>query len=65
MCFPITLFGLGVFGYVTAPFARFFVDRDAPEAPLAQANQEMAVVRQEVTAIRPASSALSQLLVDR
>ena len=29
LCFLLSLYGLGVFGYITASFASFFLGRDA------------------------------------
>lgn len=47
LCFLIALYGLGVFGYITASFASFFVGRDAAE-------DDRAVLRSEIAALRAA-----------
>ena len=49
----LALYGLAVFGYVTATFASFFIGRDAeaPEAPLAGAT-DVAALHAEVLALR-------------
>lgn len=53
LCFLLTLYGLAVFGYVTASFASFFIGRDAEEkdGPMAGA-AELAALRDEVAALR-------------
>jgi voltage-gated potassium channel len=60
LCLLLALFGFGVFGYVTAALATFFVGRDAqdPDAEVAgQASldalrSEIAALRQEIHALR-------------
>ena len=49
----LAVYGLAVFGYITATFASFFIGRDAeePHAPVAGA-AELAALRQEVAALR-------------
>lgn len=49
----LSIYGLAVFGYITATFASFFVGRDAeaPEAPVAGAG-DLAALRQEIAALR-------------
>lgn len=61
LCFFLALYAFGVFGYVTATLATFFVGRDAEseEAELAGAN-ELTALQQEVSALREEIRALSQ-----
>jgi voltage-gated potassium channel len=61
LCFFLALYAFGVFGYVTAAFATFFVGRDAEndEAELAGAKQ-LAALREEVIALRDDLRALSR-----
>lgn len=51
----LSLYGLAVFGYITASFASFFVGRDAelPEGEIAGAS-ELALLRTEIAALRQA-----------
>lgn len=51
----LTLYGFGVFGYVTASLASFFIDRDAeaPEAAVA-GSSEVAALRRDIAALRTA-----------
>ncbi|MFW6122899.1 MAG: ion transporter [Thermodesulfobacteriota bacterium] len=60
LCFFLALYGLAVFGYITAAFASFFVGRDAEndEAELAGAKQ-LATLRDEVMALRDDLQALT------
>jgi voltage-gated potassium channel len=53
LCFLLSLYGLAVFGYITASFASFFVGRDAvaPEAEVAGA-QDIAALRAEIALLR-------------
>jgi len=53
LCFLLSLYGLAVFGYITASFASFFVGRDAEEAagPVAGADA-LAALREEIAALR-------------
>ncbi len=53
LCFILALYGLAVFGYVTATIATFFVGRDAAsdEAELAGA-KSIAALRAEIAALR-------------
>jgi voltage-gated potassium channel len=53
LAFLLSLFAIGVFGYITATLASFFVDRDAaaPSAALADA-AELRAIRREVAALR-------------
>jgi voltage-gated potassium channel len=61
LCIFLALYALGVFGYVTAALATFFVGRDADsiDAELAGAKQ-LAVLRDEVIALRDEIRALSR-----
>jgi voltage-gated potassium channel len=49
----LALYGLAVFGYITATFASFFIGRDAeePTAPVAGA-AELQELRDEIRALR-------------
>jgi voltage-gated potassium channel len=60
LCVFLALYAFGVFGYVTAALATFFVGRDAEndEAELAGAKQ-LAALRDEVSALRDEIRALS------
>lgn len=53
LCFLLALYGFGVFGYITASFASFFVERDAasPEGNTA-GSADMAALRAEISALR-------------
>ena len=53
LSFLLALYGLGVFGYITASFASFFIGRDAAEdgAEIAGA-VDIAGLRQEIAALR-------------
>jgi len=55
LCFLLALYGLGVFGYITASIATFFLGRDAESADETVA--ELARLRREVTALRAALAA--------
>jgi voltage-gated potassium channel len=47
------LFAIGVFGYVTATLASFFVDRDAAAPGASVANDgELRAIRRDLAAIR-------------
>lgn len=61
LCVFLALYAFGVFGYVTAALATFFVGRDADnsDAELAGAKQ-LAAVRDEVSALRDEIRALSR-----
>jgi voltage-gated potassium channel len=61
LCVFLALYAFGVFGYVTAALATFFVGRDADnsDAELAGAKQ-LAAVRDEVRALRDEIRALSR-----
>lgn len=53
LCFLLSLYGFAVFGYITASFASFFVERDAasPEADTASST-DLAALRAEIMALR-------------
>lgn len=53
LCFLLSLYGLAVFGYITASFASFFVGRDAEaaEAEVVGA-RDIAALRTEIAALR-------------
>ncbi len=53
LCFLLALYGFAVFGYITASFASFFVERDAtsPEGGTAGA-VDLAALRTEIAALR-------------
>jgi voltage-gated potassium channel len=53
LCFLLSLYGLAVFGYITASFASFFIGRDAEEAsgPVAGSG-DLVALRDEIAALR-------------
>jgi voltage-gated potassium channel len=53
LCFLMALYGFAVFGYITASFASFFVERDAssPKAATPSA-RDLARLRSEIAALR-------------
>lgn len=53
LCFLLSLYGFTVFGYITASFASFFVERDAasPETETAS-SADLAALRAEIAALR-------------
>jgi voltage-gated potassium channel len=53
LCFLLSLYGLAVFGYITASFASFFVGRDAEETagPVAGSG-DLIALRDEIAALR-------------
>lgn len=53
LCFLLSLYGFAVFGYITASFASFFVERDAasPEADTASST-DLVALRAEIMALR-------------
>lgn len=55
LCFLLSLYGFAVFGYITAAFASFFVERDAA-APDTQtpSNADVLAIREEIAALRTA-----------
>jgi len=59
LCFLLSLYGFGVFGYVTAALASFFIGRDADGAgelvgtqAIKELREEIAALHQEVLAVR-------------
>ncbi len=53
LCFLLALYGFAVFGYITASFASFFVERDAtaPEGGTV-GTADLAALRREIAALR-------------
>jgi voltage-gated potassium channel len=53
LCFLLSLYGFAVFGYITAAFASFFVERDAaaPESETLS-RADLAALRVEISALR-------------
>lgn len=51
LCFLIALFGLGVFGYLTASFASFFVGRDTAHVKEIAGAADIAALRKEIVAL--------------
>ena len=53
LCFLLALYGFAVFGYITASFASFFVERDAasPEGGTVGA-ADLEVLRSEIASLR-------------
>jgi voltage-gated potassium channel len=58
LCFLLALYGFAVFGYITASFASFFVERDAasPEGGTVGA-ADLAALRTEIASLRAALAA--------
>jgi voltage-gated potassium channel len=52
LCFLLSLFSLGVFGYITAALASFFVDKDRGGAPRPSRDELLAGLRQDIAALR-------------
>ncbi len=53
LCFLLSLYGLAVFGYITASFASFFIGRDAEAADAELAGTaDLAALRAELQALR-------------
>jgi voltage-gated potassium channel len=50
LCFLLALYGLAVFGYITASLASFFVGRDADRSD--EERSELSELRREVAALR-------------
>ena len=51
LCFLLSLYGFGIFGYVTAVLASFFVGRDADTAGELAGAQSIKELRQEIAAL--------------
>jgi voltage-gated potassium channel len=63
LCVFLALYAFGVFGYVTAALATFFVGRDADSSDAEVAGtKQLAAVRDEVSALRDEIRALSRQL---
>ena len=63
LCFLLSLYGFGVFGYVTAALASFFIGRDAEGAgelagaqAINELRDEVAAIHQELLAVRSRNS---------
>jgi len=53
LCFLLALYGFGVFSYITASFASFFVGRDAASGDgETVGSQDIAALRAEIAALR-------------
>lgn len=52
LCFLLALYGLGVFGYITASLASFFVGRDATRGEELAAGADLRALREEIAALR-------------
>lgn len=63
LCFLMSLYGFGVFGYVTAALASFFIGRDADDdagelagaKAVKELSEEIKALRAEVVALRSTS----------
>ena len=58
LCFLISMYSLGVFGYITAILASFLVDTTSPESPKQKSEteellEEVKALRLELTQSRP------------
>jgi voltage-gated potassium channel len=54
LCFLIAIYGLAVFGYVTASIASFFIGRDIEKKPVetAPVSKQMAELKSELSLLR-------------
>ncbi len=52
LTFLLSVYGLAVFGYITASFASFFIGRDSEENGEASAASDMAALKAEIAALR-------------
>jgi voltage-gated potassium channel len=52
LCFFLSMFSLGVFGYITAALASFFVDKEGVMAPKSAREETVQALREEVRALR-------------
>jgi voltage-gated potassium channel len=52
LCFFLSMFSLGVFGYITAALASFFVDKEETAAPKRAREETLQALRDEVRALR-------------
>lgn len=50
LCFLLSMYGLAVFGYITATFASFFIGRD--HQPVNRDNAEVAALRADIATLR-------------
>ena len=65
LCFLLSLYGFGVFGYVTAVLASFFVGRDADGAGEVAGAQAIKELRHEIAALHQEVLALRARTYDR
>jgi voltage-gated potassium channel len=52
LCFLLSLFSLGVFGYITAALASFFVDKDMTSTPRRAREATLLKLRDDIAALR-------------
>jgi len=52
LCFFLSMFSLGVFGYITAALASFFVDKEDKAVPVRAREASVQALREEVRALR-------------
>ena len=52
LCFFLSMFSLGVFGYITAALASFFVDKEETAAPKRAREETLQALRDEVRGLR-------------
>jgi voltage-gated potassium channel len=52
LCFLMSVYGLAVFGYITASLASFFVGRDAPDTGERLSESEIELLRREIESLR-------------
>lgn len=52
LCFLLSLYGLAVFGYITASLASFFVGRDAAAHSGSELSDELSALKNEIGALR-------------
>jgi voltage-gated potassium channel len=60
LCFALALYAFGVFGYVTATLATFFIGRDAQNEDEISSTQTLEELRREIQHLREEVRALSQ-----
>jgi voltage-gated potassium channel len=52
LCFALSLFSLGVFGYITAVLASFFVDKDKDDRPAREREATLLKLREDIAGLR-------------
>lgn len=52
LCFLLSLFSLGVFGYITAALASFFVDKDMTSTPRRAREETLLALRADIAGLR-------------